>query len=114
MTSVLSISAPIGAGDYLAVVWMGRDDNKSAGLTGSSGALKVWGEFINRASHRPLDFEVPQGIVYHWVDSKTGLLSREVCENSRYLPFLQGTAPTERASCKGAIPGVFKWFKDLF
>jgi penicillin-binding protein 1B len=102
------------AGDYLAVVWMGRDDNKSAGLTGSAGALKVWREFIARASHQPLNFSVPPGIAYHWIDEGTGLLSREVCEGSRYIPFLQGTAPTERDSCDASLPAVLRWFKNLF
>lgn len=102
------------AGDYLAVVWMGRDDNKSAQLTGSSGSLKVWREFITRASKDPLDYSVPPGIAYHWIDSSTGLLSREICENSRYLPFLQGSAPTERSPCSGSLPGVLRWFKNLF
>jgi penicillin-binding protein 1B len=102
------------AGDYLAVVWLGRDDNTSAGLTGSSGALKVWREFIASASHQPLDFSVPAGIAYHWVDSQTGLLSREICEEARYIPFLQGTAPTERSSCGATLPGVMRWFKNLF
>ncbi len=102
------------AGDYLAVVWMGRDDNKSAGLTGSGGALKVWREFIARASHQSMDFSVPPGIAYHWVDEETGLLSRDVCEGSRYVPFLQGTAPTERESCAATLPGVLRWFKNLF
>lgn len=102
------------AGDYLAVVWMGRDDNKSAQLTGSSGSLKVWREFIARASKEPLDYSVPPGIAYHWIDSDSGLLSREVCENSRYVPFLQGSAPTQRTPCRGSLPGVLRWFKNLF
>ena len=102
------------AGDYLAVAWLGRDDNKSAGLTGSSGALKVWGELFRRVSSTPLDVSVPAGIAYHWVDEETGLLSLEVCENSRFMPFLQGTAPTKRSSCNATIPSVFRWFKNLF
>lgn len=102
------------AGDYLAVVWMGRDDNKSAGLTGSVGALKVWREFIARASHQPMDFSVPSGIDYRWVNESTGLLSREMCEGSRYIPFLRGTAPTARDSCSTTLPGVLQWFKNLF
>lgn len=102
------------AGDYLAVVWLGRDDNKSAGLTGSSGALKVWTEFINQASTKPLDFSVPANVAYHWIDERSGLLSREVCEGARFLPFLEGTAPTTRSSCKATVPGVWKWFKRLF
>jgi penicillin-binding protein 1B len=102
------------AGDYLAVVWMGRDDNKSASLTGSSGALKVWRNFFATASSQPLDFSVPPGIVYRWVNDKNGLLSREVCVGARYLPFVQGSAPTERSDCQATLPGVFRWFKNLF
>src|SRR6185295_13534675 len=34
------------SGDYLAVVWMGRDDNKSTGLSGATGALKAWLAFM--------------------------------------------------------------------
>ena len=30
-------------GDRLAVVWIGRDDNQPAGITGATGALPVWG-----------------------------------------------------------------------
>lgn len=102
------------AGDYLAVVWMGQDDNSSAGLTGSNGALKVWREFIVRASHKPLDFSVPPGIAYHWVDSRSGLLSGESCENARYLPFLQGSTPSQRGKCIRTLPSVWRWFKKLF
>ena len=102
------------AGDYLAVVWLGRDDNASIGMTGSAGALKVWGEFMANTSYRPLDLEAPAGVIYKWIDSETGLLSRQACEGSRYMPFIQGSAPEQRASCKGVIPGVFQWFQRLF
>ena len=34
--------------NLVAVVWLGRDDNKPAGLTGSSGALKVWGRMMKQ------------------------------------------------------------------
>jgi penicillin-binding protein 1B len=102
------------AGDYLAVVWLGRDDNASIGITGSAGALKVWGEFMANTSYLPLDLEAPAGVIYKWIDSETGLLSRQACEGSRYMPFIQGSAPEQRASCKGVIPGVFQWFQRLF
>ncbi len=101
------------AGDYLAVVWMGRDDNKSAGLTGASGALKVWREFMAGTSHRPVAFEAPPGIAYHWVDNDSGLRSRGVCENTRYVPFLQGSAPERRADCETSLPGLWQWFRGL-
>lgn len=102
------------AGDYLAVVWIGRDDNGSTKLTGSSGALKAWLAFIESASHYSLDFSVPPGVVYQWIDSATGLRTREVCEGARYLPFLQGTVPADRADCRATLPKVWEWFKNLF
>ena len=40
------------SGDLLAVSWIGRDDNGGTGLTGGSGALKVWGHFMARASRQ--------------------------------------------------------------
>ncbi len=102
------------AGDYLAVVWLGHDNNKSTGLTGSAGALKVWAEFMASASHQPLDLEAPQGVVYKWIDDSSGLLSRRLCENSRYMPFLLGSGPQQKADCETSLPGVLRWFQGLF
>ncbi len=33
--------------DHLAVVWLGRDDNKPVRLSGSAGALRVWADLMN-------------------------------------------------------------------
>src|SRR3954469_2163685 len=35
--------------DLLTVVWVGRDDNRSIGLTGAQAALPIWTEFMKRA-----------------------------------------------------------------
>ncbi len=32
--------------NYLGVVWIGKDDNSSTGLTGATGALRVWGDIM--------------------------------------------------------------------
>jgi penicillin-binding protein 1B len=34
------------SGDKVAVAWVGRDDNKPMGLSGSSGALRLWGDIM--------------------------------------------------------------------
>lgn len=101
------------AGDYLAVVWMGRDDNRPMGLSGASGALKPWITFMRRASHVPLGSEPPEGVQMAWIDTQTGLLSAEGCGSVRQFPFIAGSAPTEAAPCSGlgAIP---KFFENLF
>ncbi len=103
-------------GDYLAVVWLGRDDNQPTPLTGSSGALQVWADLVSGL--HPLSFEsqVPANVSYHWVDEAQGLISAEGCEGARYVPFINGSEPQERSSCSGSpgIRGIKDWFSRLF
>ena len=47
-TNDLKDSWFVGFGnELLTVTWVGRDDNKSMGLTGGAGAMSIWGNFIN-------------------------------------------------------------------
>ena len=102
------------SGDYLAVAWIGKDNNSSTGLTGSSGALKIWADFFASASRQPLNYSVPPGIAYHWIDENTGLLTGETCEGARYLPFIQGSAPLQKSRCVRTVPSMWRWFRNLF
>ena len=81
------------AGNYLMVVWLGFDDNRKSPLTGRTGALQVWKNFMNRLD--PIAYEVrkPSRIRYEWVDAKDGLLSGERCKGSILIPFVEGTEP---------------------
>ena len=81
------------AGNYLMVVWLGFDDNRKSPLTGRSGALQVWKNFMSRLD--PIAYEVrkPSRIRYEWVDTKDGLLSGERCKGSILIPFVEGTEP---------------------
>ena len=85
--------------DRLAVAWVGRDDNEPAGLTGAGGALHVWGDIMSADDVHSRDDVAPPGMEWVWVDSLTGLRVDEDCANARYLPFIEGTAPTEWAKC---------------
>ena len=102
------------AGDYLAVVWMGRDDNKSTGLSGATGALKAWLSFMAQTSHVPMSFDAPPGVKYVWVDELSGLVSREGCDHARYVPFLEGTEPTTIDGTCQPGSGLMQWFNHLF
>lgn len=105
------------AGDRLAVVWLGLDNNKPLPLTGSSGALRVWTEFMAQARPQPFVAERPENIQYHWVEDATGLMSGEGCEGARQLPFIVGSEPKESSGCGANVINtpfdVFKrWFRS--
>ena len=87
------------SGDKLAVVWVGRDDNAGSGLTGSSGALPIWGRVMRAISDRPLNVPVPEGVRDELVEVESGLLADEGCQAKAWLPFAAGTGPTEWAPC---------------
>ena len=54
------------------------------GLTGGSGALKIWGHFMARASKRSLAYRMPDGIETFWIDDGNGYLTGEGCPKLPY------------------------------
>jgi penicillin-binding protein 1B len=102
------------AGDYLAVVWLGRDDNGPTRLTGSSGALKVWRELFAAISHQPLSMQQPDQVAYYWVDHQSGVLSGQRCPGAMELPFIEGSEPSEHGECVDVIPKTWRWLRGLF
>ncbi|HEY6130773.1 MAG TPA: penicillin-binding protein 1B [Halioglobus sp.] len=99
------------SGDLLAVSWIGRDDNGKTGLTGGSGALKVWAHFMSRASKQPLAYRMPDGVQSQWIDDHMGYLTGEGCPNSRMLPFITGSEPRQHTECASSAKD---WFQSLF
>lgn len=80
-------------GDRLAVVWLGRDDNRPTGLSGATGALPAWGDIMLRIGAQPLRLEPPAGIEWAWIDPTTGLLTEEGCYGAAQTPFMLGSTP---------------------
>jgi penicillin-binding protein 1B len=102
------------SGDLMAVSWIGRDDNAATGLTGASGALRVWSHFMAAASHKSLAYRVPEGIEHYWVDEDSGKLSAGDCEGARLVPFITGSAPVKTVPCAKQENRIIQWFRDLF
>ena len=102
------------SGDLLAVTWIGRDDNGGTGLTGGSGALRVWAHFMARASERSLGYRMPDGIQTHWIDNRSGALTGEGCPHARMLPFISGSEPQRSTNCTPRKSGIKDWFESLF
>jgi len=86
-------------GDYLSVVWIGRDDNKPAGLTGATGALQVWTSLMKQISTQPVTLIQPDNIKMAWVDPANGLAANENCSGAKQYPFIVGSAPEESSPC---------------
>ena len=86
-------------GDRLAVVWVGRDDNAPAGLTGATGALPVWIDIMAEVRPRPLLLRPPQDVREFWVEAATGRGSGQGCPEALSLPFLAGTGPGRHGAC---------------
>lgn len=82
--------------DLLALSWVGYDDNSSTGLTGSSGALPIWTEFMKTATQgrHYQDFIPTKNIIIVPIDNKTGLLYDSSCGSGRMSEyFIEGTEP---------------------
>ncbi len=88
-------------GDKVAVVWVGRDDNKPAGLSGATGALRIWGAIMRDAGPKPLVLTPPDDIALVWIDPANGMLADESCPGARQEPFLAGGVPSLTSSCVG-------------
>ena len=103
------------SGDYLSVVWIGRDDNKPVGLTGSTGALRLWTALMRQISSQPVTLNPPDNIQMAWVDPYTGLLADQNCAGARYYPYISGSAPVEYSACM-EMPSTDdrSWFSDFF
>lgn len=102
------------SGDLLAVTWIGRDDNGGTGLTGSSGALKVWAHFMARASQRSLAYRMPDQVEPHWIDESNGYLTGKGCPDARLMPFITGSEPRQRTNCSPRSNVIKDWFQSLF
>lgn len=102
-------------GDYLAVAWVGRDDNKPIGLTGATGALPIWTSLMRQISTQPVTLSPPDNINIVNVDRYTGLLARGSCGNARAYPYIAGSEPKIYSNCGNETPEPEKtWFEEFF
>ncbi len=101
-------------GDYLAVVWVGRDDAKPAGVTGASGALKLWAGLMAKVASEPVLLSRPDSVKNSWIDEGSGLLASEFCPSASSYPFVKGSEPKEKTLCvESSIKKVGDWFGGI-
>jgi penicillin-binding protein 1B len=96
----------------LAAVWVGFDRTKQTGLTGATGALPIWTEFMAKALAGQPDepFPVPPDIVFAKIDRATGKLAAYGCEDVIDEAFVDGTQPTQE--CDLHKDPIIERFRD--
>jgi penicillin-binding protein 1B len=83
----------------VAVAWVGDDDNRPAGVTGSNAAMHIWAGLFRQLPLEPVDLRMPDGAFWLWVDPASGRLSAERCGGSIQLPYVEGSEPREATDC---------------
>ena len=105
-------------GTYLAVVWVGYDDNRSTGLTGAAGALPVWADVIasvKSASYQPVP---PELIEDRWIGFGDGLETTAGCSaDAVAVAVPTGTPLPGKPGCASSPPNsltdkIKSWFKS--
>jgi penicillin-binding protein 1B len=89
--------------DLLVLVWVGCDDRRSTGLTGASGALRIWARFCEliRPWMYPQPFRVPPGIVQRMVCSDSGMMATANCTRKQIESFLSDRVPEQLCEIHG-------------
>ncbi len=85
--------------DRLGVAWVGLDDNRPAGVTGSNAAMQVWAGLFRALPLNPVSLDMPEGAHWLWVDPEQQALSAEDCPDAIMMPFVEGSEPTTRTRC---------------
>ena len=80
---------------FLAVVWVGYDDNRGLNLSGSQAAVPIFADFSRSvpAQYFADTFPVPSDIVTAEIDPDTGFLATPACPRRITEVFIEGTAP---------------------
>ena len=81
--------------DRVAVVWVGRDDNRPVNLSGSSGALEIWARLMRSIGAESVPDMAPRQVEWHWVTGGEGRRTEGACTGARQLPFIAGRVPPD-------------------
>ncbi len=112
-------------GSYLAVAWVGYDDNRTTGLTGAAGALPVWVDTLASLKSSSFQPVAPETVEDVWIDFNNGLETTPACSSDAVVVSVpRGTVLPMKPDCKfspsdktppsGTLADKIRaWFKSL-
>lgn len=109
--------------NLVCVIWIGFDDNRDLGLSGSQTAAPIWADFMTRAVALPeysnvQDIGAPQGVTSVLIDPDTLQLATPSCPTTREEVYVTGTAPAQYCERHGGpiltqVPPA-SWLSRIF
>ena len=107
--------------NLICVIWVGFDDNRDLGLSGSAAASPIWGDFMKRAValpqyHNTQDFQIPDGVLEETIDPQSGQLATAKCPKTEQEYFVSGSEPTQLCELHGGqtAGNPATWLGHLF
>ncbi len=98
-------------GREVTTIWVGRDDNASTKLTGSSGALRIYAEYLRHRIPQMLTLPWPEGIsTLGFRPTRQGGLQLE-CRNNNKLPVWDRNGMLKQQCDKNSPT---EWLKQIF
>src|SRR5690606_14197074 len=91
-------------GDRLVVAWVGNDDNLPTGLTGATGAGRVWSSVMRAIDTMPYAAPTPPETRLTWIDLDTGLATEPICPRAVEVALPIGEEPPLARGCGDSRP----------
>jgi penicillin-binding protein 1B len=98
---------------HLITTWLGKDNNKPTGLTGSSGALALFADFIKRQGVVNKIENKPEGIEVTLFEQQTGNAVTQECTNTVIYPAVRDGIVTYQ-QCLQKKEDHRSWFEKIF
>lgn len=101
--------------DYLAIVWLGRDDNQPTPFTGATGALRIWTDIMNQLPIHSLQPYQGEDIRTLWYDPYNAMRTGPGCPGAVLIPMHIESIPDQSTNCQGVqrspvLDTIRSWF----
>ena len=98
---------------HLITTWLGKDNNKPTGLTGSSGALPLFADFMNKQGVVNKIAAKPESIVVTIFEQQSGNAVTDKCANTIIYPAVRDGIVTSK-ECLQEKKEHRSWFETIF
>jgi len=100
---------------HLVTTWVGRDDNQPTKLTGSSGALVLFAEFMKKQGVVDAPLVMPEGVAMLAFEQKSGnAVNAQCAETTDYPAVKVGVVIQNNCLKKQTKKDKRSWFERLF